>query len=290
MLLEAVSSGYAVPRRDFDAGMHSVFSSAANLRLCRDDRLITLVAFEEADLPQGIRLRTPEGFSFGFLARGQPVACRDGLLRFVGSPLAVDLRPARRWRCNLAALAIDLDHPATRVAWQAATRMISERREVEGCAPPAGNLAALREMNRIAPRLLAAAARLDGAAGLEQAAGLIGLGPGLTPSGDDYLVGFLAGLWSSAGLDAARRAFLAGLSKGIARRSRRTNDISRAYLLHAARGQVSSRLNDLAVAIGRGEEPDRLRALADASVRVGHLSGLAATQGLLAGLAAWWRG
>lgn len=281
MLLEAVSAGYAVPRRDFTAEVHSAFNSAANLRLLEGGRLITLVAFQEPDLPQGIRLRTPEPFSFGFLTRGERVACRDGILSCAASPLEVDLRRAARWRCDLAALAIDLNHPATRLAWQTATR------EVEDCAPPGGFPPAQREMERVTPQLLAAVARLDGPAALQHAAGLIGLGPGLTPAGDDYLVGFLAGLWSAA-TDAAYLHFVSGLGKGIIRLTCRTNDISRAYLLHAARGQVSSRLNDLAAAIAKGENPQRLRQVAQAALQVGHLSGLAATQGLLAGLAVWW--
>ncbi len=50
-----------------------------------------------------------------------------------------------------------------------------------------------------------------------QVAGLIGLGPGLTPSGDDFLVGYLAGLWCSAGSTRLRVEFLSALGKAIVR-------------------------------------------------------------------------
>jgi hypothetical protein len=287
--LEAVCAGYAVPRRDFEAEVHSAFHSAANLRLKKTGRLVTLLALPEADLPQGIRLRTAANFSFGSLLPGEQVTCREGILRCPGAALTVDLRQARRWQCDLAGLAIDLDAPSALAAWQFVAELLEEHRDPANGCWFAGERAAAREMDRLSAELTAATARLDGSAAMRNAARLVGLGAGLTPAGDDFLVGFLAGLWSSARDEAARRRFLTGLGKGIARRSHRTNDISRTYLLHAARGQVSSRLNALAGAIGRGAGPDQLRGAAAASLQVGHSSGRAATAGLLAGLAAWTR-
>lgn len=281
--LEAVCVGYAVPRRDFLAEVHSAFTSAANLRLTHGGRLITLVAFQEADLPQGIRLNTPAQFSFSGLARGAAVACRDGFLRCQGSPLVADLRRAKRWKCNLAALELTLNAPALRAAWECAAELFAAQKR-RGQAEPA---VAGVEIERLATTLTAAAKDLDAGGAGSAAAGLVGLGPGLTPAGDDFLVGFLAGLWSSAGGNAGRLHFLAGLGRKVDRLSGRTNDISREYLRHAARGQVSGRLNALAEAIGRAESPDRLREVTAASLEVGHLSGLAATGGLLLGLAAW---
>lgn len=116
---------------------------------------------------------------------------------------------------------------------------------------------------------------------------LIGLGSGLTPSGDDLLLGFLAGLWCGVWNKRERMHFLGNLGDAVIRLSRGTNDISRAYLSHAARGQVSSRLADLAGAICRGENSDRLPALVESAMRIGHTSGMDAVTGLLIGLAAW---
>lgn len=280
MRLDAICLGYAIPRRDFDAALHSVFTGAANLRLAKNGRLITLLGATDADLPQGVRLDTPPGFSFADLPRGEPFTCRDGILRCEEADLSADLRRARRWRCDLPALAVSMRDPATRNAAQFVLEMIAGRRALEQDAWPA----AARAMDAITPRLVAAARRCDSRAAARCAARLVGLGPGLTPAGDDFLVGFLAGLWSAEGASDGRLAFAAGLGRSVARSARRTNDISRTYLLHAARGQVSSRLSDLAGAIGRGEGEDRLRQAATDSLRVGHISGLAATSGLLMGL------
>src|SRR3954447_18288110 len=90
---------------------------------------------------------------------------------------------------------------------------------------PGGPLAALRGAVR----------RADLDAALRTAARLIGLGPGLTPAGDDVMSGVMAGL-VLLGHPAAERfaAAVYALAAG------RTTELSRALLRHAARGRVSA--------------------------------------------------
>jgi hypothetical protein len=287
MHLEAICLGYAVPRQKFEAEVHSVFPSAANLRLVKVSRLLTLVTLAEADLPQGIRLDTPPGFSFEGLRPEARLACRDGILRCESAPLTVDLRPARRWKCDLPPLAAQINAPVFLAACRSAERALEARRARIGIGLPAGYSAAARKLDASAEDLAAATRRCDDLAAANAAAALVGLGPGLTPSGDDFLVGFLAGLWSMAGKRTEHLRFLASLGKAVVRLSRRTNNISRTYLFHAARGQVSSRLAALAGAICRGERPQGLLATAEAAMQIGHTSGMEAVSGLLTGLAAW---
>jgi hypothetical protein len=89
---------------------------------------------------------------------------------------------------------------------------------------PSGPLAALRGAVR----------RADLDAALRTATRLIGLGPGLTPAGDDVLAGTTAGL-VLLGHPAAER-FGAGVTSLAAGR---TTELSRALLRHAAAGRVS---------------------------------------------------
>src|SRR3954453_17959542 len=89
---------------------------------------------------------------------------------------------------------------------------------------PSGPLAALRGAVR----------RADLDAALRTATRLIGLGPGLTPAGDDVLAGTTAGL-VLLGHPAAER-FGAGVT---ALAAGRTTELSRALLRHAAAGRVS---------------------------------------------------
>jgi hypothetical protein len=89
---------------------------------------------------------------------------------------------------------------------------------------PGGPLAALRGAVR----------RSDLEAALRTAGRLIGLGPGLTPAGDDVMSGTMAGL-VLLGHPAAER-FAAGV---LSLAAGRTTELSRALLRHAAAGQVS---------------------------------------------------
>ncbi|GAB4459356.1 MAG: hypothetical protein Kow0070_14220 [Anaerolineales bacterium] len=292
MKLAALTLGEAVPA-EFEAAVHSVFRSAVNLRL-NDGGLLTLVAADEADLPQGIRLDTPPAFSFEMIHPASPASCRGGFLRL--APLTIDLRPASLWTCNLLALRTDLTRPKTTAAWRAVWEALNARQIQTKADIVAQNL--FRNdtnlpagVSRIASAslqtLINSARRLDPAPAAPALNALIGLGAGLTPSGDDLLVGFLAGLWCSVAEDAERLAFLAKLGEAVSALSARTNDISRTYLLHAARGKVSSRLLALAEALSRGEESARLLAAAEAAMQTGHTSGMDAVTGLLAGLTAW---
>jgi len=90
---------------------------------------------------------------------------------------------------------------------------------------PGGPLAALRGAVR----------RADLDAALRTATRLIGMGPGLTPAGDDVMAGTVAGL-VLLGHPAAPR-FAAGVD---ALAACRTTELSRAVLRHAAAGRVSS--------------------------------------------------
>ncbi len=89
---------------------------------------------------------------------------------------------------------------------------------------PGGPLAALRGAVR----------RADLDAALRTATRLVGLGPGLTPAGDDVMAGTVAGL-VLLGHPAAPR-FAAGVN---ALAACRTSELSQALLRHAAAGEVS---------------------------------------------------
>lgn len=295
MLLEALSLGYAVPRTAFEASVHSVFQSAANLRLANGGKLLTLVVSTEADLPQGLRLDTPGDFSFDRLHVGEPVTCRDNLLRLESLSLTVDLRKARLWKCDLPALNIDLTNPAIGSAWSSVWQALNRRQTNSraailaddlfrtGAMPQAG---VPQKAGQAVRALLQATHRFDLLAA-SVARELVGLGAGLTPTGDDLLVGYLAGLWCTLRGDRQRLQFVSNLGKIILHPSHQTTDISRTFLEHASQGQVSSLLVDLAQAIRTGADSDRLLNSAETAMQVGHTSGMDTVTGFLLGLAAW---
>ena len=122
--LEAICVGYAVPRHNFDAEIHSVFTSAANFRLVNNGPLLTLVTVEQADLPQGIRVDTPQGFSFEGLRTGESITYRNDILCCERASLVIDLRQSRRWKCDLLALAVDMNESSTLAAWQSVKQVL----------------------------------------------------------------------------------------------------------------------------------------------------------------------
>ena len=106
---------------------------------------------------------------------------------------------------------------------------------------------------------------------------LIGLGTGLTPSGDDFLGGFLIGLHAIGDTGAARHLWKAiREDAGTA-----TNPISWAFLSAAARGRGCASLHEAVVAVMSGTDPaDPLARLA----RLGHSSGWDALLGSVTAL------
>jgi hypothetical protein len=107
---------------------------------------------------------------------------------------------------------------------------------------------------------------------------LLGRGPGLTPSGDDVLVGMLAGLWSFGTITPSRLGSLPQQFLNAAKAL--TTDISVGYLYHASYGRFIGALCDILTAFDRSQEP----AIAKAVLRLrnyGHTSGMDNLLGLL---------
>ncbi len=312
-----------MPRIDFDAVVHSVFQSALNLRLHNSDHLLTLTS-SEADLPQGIRVDTPDGFTFENFHVGEQVTCRDENLRL--DSLTVDLRRARHWQCDLPALEADTTSPAFSTAWNFVWDALNERQKLSDSEILAEEI--LRSCHCEKPRRLSNERseyietsgddreacrrraissqrhfysykineamrdlvhatqqhKLNDSSAIKS---MIGLGSGLTPSGDDLLVGYMAGLWCAVSDNKERWQFISELGEAVIHHSQQTNDISCTYLYHAAHGQVSSRLENLAEVICNGKDSEQLIKIAEAAMQSGHTSGMDSVTGLLTGLTAW---
>lgn len=106
-------------------------------------------------------------------------------------------------------------------------------------------------------------------------ASLVGLGPGLTPSGDDFLGGVAVALHALGDRDAADNLadWLAHILPA------RTGLISRAHLRQALRGEASAQTLAAMDAVLSGR-PDRVAAAARAAASIGHTSGWDTLSGL----------
>lgn len=99
----------------------------------------------------------------------------------------------------------------------------------------------------------------------------IGRGPGLTPSGDDFLVGMIAASWCVGAVTAQPLSRMGARLETAARRQ--TTDISVEYLHYACRGMAAGALCDLLAAVGGGDSSAVLAAVGRLR-RHGHTSGM----------------
>ncbi|MGI9498623.1 MAG: DUF2877 domain-containing protein, partial [Geminicoccaceae bacterium] len=117
---------------------------------------------------------------------------------------------------------------------------------------------------------------------LRPAVDLLGLGPGLTPSGDDLLAGLLITCHRLGERPVAWRVGDALLRAA----PERTTRISLSHLAAAAAGGGAAPLHGLLEALAEGDRVEIVRTL-DAAAKIGHSSGYDALGGIILALQAW---
>ena len=214
--------------------------------------------------------------------------CRasEAIARLARGPFEVDLDGARRWEPASAAAPAPRAG-ATRRGLAALRPALEARRPAEGLAPLLPSLLDGGAPAPASPLLRAAApgiAALDGwlrgraGAPVPGAVGsLIGLGPGLTPSGDDLLGGCLIALRRTG-----RRRQAEALGDAVlAPAQAATGRISRAHLACAVQGLGAAALHDTLEAVVAGGDAGAALVALDG---VGHCSGWDALVGAVLAL------
>lgn len=247
----------------------AVFDVAVYLRRGQD--VLPLLAPEALALPGGLRVADLADLDGLGLAVGDEVTVGHGRLLARDAGLVV----RRTWRPQPV--------PAERLPPTARTSALSALTgltEVEDELGP--TLAALAE------ELVADLGRTPdgqlvghGAPRPSPVRSLVGLGPGLTPAGDDVLCGLLLGL-RATGDEQARAA----LEREVTPLLGRTTALSATLLRHAAAGYAVPPLVALLGAWHAGADEQRQAALAAEVAAVGHTSGAALLLGLATVLAA----
>jgi hypothetical protein len=260
----------------FGARVHSVFTRVVNLECSRTGTLYTVACAGTDNAPTTLVVDAP---SFDGLAPvvGAPVTCTGRTLRS-GPAFAVSLDGARRWSPALP------EWPADGMPARWLRDVVAHRGPTGGLGIVGGTDDARDglacALGRVTAALERALARGDAAEARVLGARLVGLGPGLTPSGDDYLVG-LATVCNVPGSPVAQlRPLVAGL---VADGTQRTNAISHAAMAHAAEGRVRESIGELLAAMARRDRPateERARQV----LSIGASSGADILTGVLAGL------
>ncbi len=234
--------------------IHSVFNKATNITF--DETLLTLLSDELPRMPNSVRLHSVmTDHLFPNLQPGMQVRIDNDTLAIPACNFSFYLTDTTLWEPR---------PDVTIYQWNAKTvaqhtRLLSEflaKKQLQvGLAPLVGSLL-LQQPQQETPlsrmampklRLLARASWLQNISGIEEAAyGLAGLGPGLTPSGDDVLAGFaavMALLSPILSADALSRKSFASIIAEVAKP--RTTKLSGVLLDYASRGEVSEQFGTL---------------------------------------------
>ena len=270
--------GARVPPRA-GAQVHSVFLRACNIET-QAGELITVVSPGSGNLPHGIRCAAP----FARLRQGQAANLEGATLRVPAADFMVDLSRAALWNGKVAAAS-----PGLRGA--EVQRALRDHAPDQGIAPGlfssgSPRSALERALNarlaQVLPVLARATEARDAGAVVLALGALVGLGPGLTPAGDDFIVGYLAALWSRAYRDPGIAALLRALAAPVGQLSLRTNAISRQMLRDAAQGHFAERLAEVVHCVCGGGD---VAGSARRALGIGHSSGADTLCGLLFGYA-----
>jgi hypothetical protein len=251
----AAGAAMAAPRRGV---VHSAFAAAANF-VFPDDMVISLNADAQASdrslrvepfpgMPNGIQVAA---FPFAALRPGMPALLGAGRLVIDGIDCSLDLSTCPRWNACIARPArLNVDIVRKNAAW------LEQRYLTE-----------TEHYNTIMP--IAKTARA-----------LCGCGPGLTPAGDDMLLGWMAINWLLYGPDDAQ--LLAACAEILAVARRQTHVLSRCWLGYAARGCIALPVRALLDAL-TGDDERQLAAAAQVVLSMGATSGYDLVRGIVMG-------
>ncbi len=260
--------------------IHSAYRRTINLRFAAD-QLVSLHGGRGLVAPFGIALgRRFDSPAFERIAPGLRAAVADGLVRIPEAGLEVALTEAAVWepRARPASLT---PAAASRHA-EILTAILLQHESPDGLAALVDGSDATPLLRRARPsavRLAEGLAQRGGALLLAGAEPLLGLGPGLTPSGDDFLAGFL-GTAVVALPDAVRLLHEVG-AQLLSLAETKTTLLSRAFLAHALTGALAPPIDALAAAILEGAGRESVARAAQAAAALGHTSGMDMLAGMV---------
>lgn len=286
-----------IARNNLSGKVHSVFSRVVNIQT--DHALLTVADESLLNLPLGLLCNLAElDNPLVRFSAGEPVEVVDNQLLFSLSGVIVDCNDCPPWAPYLRLSVRPKHYADVRARMNDVRRIVFSNEDVRIRLAPL--LAVVHEpysaefdiedaaytnfqqRAREGLTLIIDGSRQDSvnqmiAGGLR----LVGLGPGLTPSGDDVLAGLLTTL-AVASSDPLRDHTLAVASHIATRAQRYTTDISASFLCFASQGYVTERFKNLLLSVVEGGP--RLESNTRAMIAFGATSGVETVIGMLLGL------
>lgn len=265
--------------------VEGIHRSAINIRWRAG--LLTVAHESMGGLPNGVLVDPPIALDQIGIAHGMSVQSDGTTLRVPGASLVIFLGGAASWSPAIPVVrgltAARRDERAQR-----ALRVAADHAPAIGLGPLLVGIvddrASVGSLGRAAARSLAEVVEALGQRRLGRAVAtafpLIGLGPGATPSGDDLLVGFAAGLAVTE--HPLARPFASCVAQDA---GGLTTSVAESYLAHAGRLEFSERVQAAALAVLSGPESELPKAVI-AALAWGASSGADLLVGLLVGIQA----
>lgn len=265
----------------FIGTVHSIFERTINVECLGSGELYTIASCKVDNAPNTLVTDLERCSSLGLAERDRVFAVNRSLR--VGNKLTVSIEQAEPWQSVLPAY--PADDKRLRSNLQAAKAYIEAHGQMGGMKQAAtfGNSFEAETARLLEERssfLLRELSNGNWSGAADFAIGLIGLGPGLTPSGDDYLTGLFTVFNLPGSPLGAHRSFcekVAAASSGL------TNPISCITMKKAATGQVrESIIGFLQSAIEGGVQ--QMIVSLTAVLSIGSSSGTDIALGLIDGL------
>ncbi len=244
--------------------VHSVFNAAANIAFPfsgwnlpgQDVFVLSLNAAATPRIPNGIQLSSPAGsFPFSALRPGMPVIFGAQRLHIEAIDCSLDLSQSPQWNPHIQRPA-QLDMAVVQRNYCRLQTLVEKWKQGHG----------------------------DNGVGVDQAADILtlareicGRGPGLTPSGDDMLAGWMAAGWLLYGPEAG---FVETCRRIVEIARQQTHLLSQCWLSYAAGGNVAEPIATLLDAMTRAGDAQLERALTTV-LAIGATSGYDVCQGVL---------
>lgn len=232
-----------------------------------DDLLVTMTYPGSGNVPFGVMLPDETAAGLASLQPGMRANFRRGRIHFPESGKLVDFSKADRWSFQLTIGAPEGRNLAANLGnlREELRKSISGR---EGLAPTSDYVARLPEIHgmsglnpfcRAAMPVLSNVTRLwkegrlsDVPAEMQK---LLGLGPGLTPSGDDFVIGMMAVLWLASSIDSQNSEAFRGLAAKTGRLGNdKTTGIGAFFVKQASLGRFPEKLQNLITALPNAGE------------------------------------
>jgi hypothetical protein len=274
VVLAVASAGALVPRAPAAYRVHSTFAGACNF-LCIDT-LLTLAGPQVGGGPASLVLRhAPPRDLRQLFAVGEMLHWQGGVLRSRRAVLR--LEQATLWqplarRSMLPSMQVDANLAL-------AARRLAARRTA--CSSVVERSAA-----DLVPELVRATREYDCREALRVAQCFVGWGEGLTPAGDDFLVGWLAALERLEN-DAPRQTFFDTVAAALVLLAPRTTPIAAHFLRLAAQRHYVEVLDTLLDALLCEHRLEPMQHALENALAVGATSGADLVSGVLAGITAW---